>query len=119
MQVSIAGGVAMKLFDYMNEHNHEEVVFWSDKRVGLKAIVAIHSTALGPALGGVRMWPYLSEEEALLDVLRLSEAMTYKSSLAGLSFGGGKAVVIGDPLKDKSEQLYRAFGKFVNSPKNL
>ena len=105
----------MKLFDYMNEHNHEEVVFWSDKRVGLKAIVAIHSTALGPALGGVRMWPYLSEEEALLDVLRLSEAMTYKSSLAGLSFGGGKAVVIGDPLKDKSEQLYRAFGKFVNS----
>jgi len=99
----------------MKEHNHEEVVFWSDKQVGLKAIVAIHSTALGPALGGARMWPYQTEEEALLDVLRLSEGMTYKSSLANLSFGGGKAVIIGDPLKDKSERLFRAFGKFVNS----
>jgi leucine dehydrogenase len=105
----------MRLFNYMNEHNHEEVVFWSDKRVGLTAIVAIHSTALGPALGGVRMWPYQSEEEALLDVLRLSEGMTYKSSLANLNFGGGKAVILGDPLKDKNSRLFRAFGRFVNS----
>jgi leucine dehydrogenase len=105
----------MKLFDYMNQHNHEEVVFWADKATGLCAIVAIHSTTLGPALGGARMWPYGSEEEAILDVLRLSECMTYKASLAGLNLGGGKAVIMGDPAKDKSEALFRAFGKFIDS----
>ena len=105
----------MKLFDYMGQHNHEEVVFWADRIAGLKAIVAIHNTTLGPALGGVRMWPYRSEEEALVDVLRLSECMTYKASLAGLNLGGGKAVIIGDPATDKSEALFRAFGKFVDS----
>ena len=105
----------MKLFNYMDKHNHEEVVYWMDKAADLKAIVAIHSTTLGPALGGARMWPYASEEEALLDVLRLSEGMTYKSSIAGLNLGGGKAVIIGDPAKDKSEALFRAFGKFIDT----
>lgn len=105
----------MELFDYITTHNHEEVVFWADKETGLKAIVAIHNTTLGPALGGCRMWPYATEEEALLDVLRLAEGMTYKSSVAGLNLGGGKAVIIGDPARDKSEALFRAFGRLVDS----
>jgi leucine dehydrogenase len=105
----------MRIFNYMDEHNHEELVFWSDKAVGLRAMVAIHDTTLGPALGGTRMWPYESEDEAILDVLRLSEGMTYKSSVAGLNFGGGKAVIIGDPATDKSEALFRSFGKFIES----
>jgi leucine dehydrogenase len=105
----------MKIFGYMVDHHHEEVAFWADKATGLKAIVAIHSTVLGPALGGTRMWPYPTEEEALLDVLRLSEAMTYKASVAGLDLGGGKAVIIGDPAVDKSDALFRSFGRFINS----
>jgi leucine dehydrogenase len=105
----------MELFKYMQKHNHEEIVFWSGKHSGLKAIVAIHSTVLGPALGGTRVWPYKTEEEAILDVLRLSEGMTYKASVAGLNLGGGKAVIIGDPAKDKSEALFRSFGRFVES----
>lgn len=105
----------MKIFDYMADHHHEEVAFWADKSSGLQAIVAIHSTVLGPALGGTRMWPYSSEEEALLDVLRLAEGMTYKASVAGLDLGGGKAVIIGDAAVDKSEALFRSFGRFVNS----
>jgi leucine dehydrogenase len=105
----------MKLFDYMLDHHHEEVAFWADKATGLTAIIAIHSTVLGPALGGTRMWPYQTEEEALLDVLRLSEGMTYKASVAGLDLGGGKAVIIGDPAVAKSEALFRSFGQFVNS----
>jgi leucine dehydrogenase len=94
---------------------HEEVVYCYDKSAGLKAIIAIHNTALGPALGGTRMWSYKNEEEALTDVLRLSKGMTYKASAAGLNLGGGKAVIIGDPSKDKSEAMFRAFGQFVNS----
>jgi leucine dehydrogenase len=94
---------------------HEQVVFCNDPEVGLKAIIAIHSTALGPALGGLRMWPYRSEEEALVDVLRLSRGMTYKAAVAGLNLGGGKAVIIADPAKDKSEGLFRAFGRHVES----
>lgn len=94
---------------------HEKVVFCTNKDVGLKAIIAIHNTTLGPALGGTRMWPYKNEQEALVDVLRLSAGMTYKASAAGLNLGGGKAVIIGDPKKDKSEGLFRAFGAFVNS----
>ncbi|MFQ5576339.1 MAG: Glu/Leu/Phe/Val dehydrogenase dimerization domain-containing protein, partial [Anaerolineae bacterium] len=105
----------MNLFKYMTNHNHEQVVFWSDKQAGLKAIVAIHDTTLGPALGGTRMWPYKTEEEALLDVLRLSEGMTYKASVAGLDLGGGKAVIIGDPATDKSDALFRSFGRFVDA----
>lgn len=103
----------MKAFTAMSEHNHEQVVFCQDRDSGLRAIIAIHNTTLGPALGGTRMWPYKSEEEALNDVLRLSRGMTYKSAAAGLNFGGGKAVIIGDPQKDKSEVLFRAFGRFV------
>lgn len=95
--------------------SHERVVFCTNKDVGLKAIIAIHNTTLGPALGGTRMWPYKNDQEALVDVLRLSAGMTYKASAAGLNLGGGKAVIIGDPKKDKSEGLFRAFGAFVNS----
>lgn len=103
-------------FELIQKHGeHEEVIFCHNKDVGLKAIIAIHNTALGPALGGTRMWNYKSEEEALVDVLRLSRGMTYKASAAGLNLGGGKAVIIGDPKKDKTEGLFRAFGTFVNS----
>ena len=95
--------------------DHEQVVFCHNKDVGLKAIIAIHNTALGPALGGTRMWNYKTEEEALVDVLRLSRGMSYKASCAGLNLGGGKAVIIGDPKTQKSEALFRAFGRFVGS----
>jgi valine dehydrogenase (NAD+) len=94
---------------------HEQVVFCADPASGLRAIVAIWSTALGPALGGTRFYPYASEEAALADVLNLSRAMAYKNSLAGLDLGGGKAVIIGDPARDKSEALLRAYGRFVES----
>jgi leucine dehydrogenase len=99
----------------MYEMGHEEVVFFQDKTCGLKAIIAIHDTTLGPALGGTRMWPYANEDEALIDVLRLSRGMTYKAAVSGLNLGGGKAVIIGDPKKDKSEALFRSFGRFVES----
>jgi len=106
----------MGTFEVIEKHgDHEEVVFCHDKTVGLKAIIAIHNTSLGPALGGTRMWNYKSEDEALIDVLRLSRGMTYKAAAAGLNLGGGKAVIIGDPKTDKSEGLFRAFGQFVNS----
>ena len=84
-------------------YEHEKVVFCNDKETGLKAIIAMHDTTLGPALGGTRMWKYSSEEEALRDVLRLSRGMTYKAAISGLNLGGGKAVIIGDSSQDKSE----------------
>lgn len=99
----------------MEEFDHEQVVFFQDREIGLKAIVAIHSTVLGPALGGTRMWNYATEEDALRDALRLSRGMTYKAAAAGLNLGGGKAVIIGDPKKMKSELLFRTYGKFVNT----
>jgi leucine dehydrogenase len=103
-------------FELIEEHGgHEEVVLCTNKDVGLKAIIAIHNTTLGPALGGTRMWKYANDEEALVDVLRLSKGMTYKAAAAGLNLGGGKAVIIGDPKKDKSEALFRAFGRYVQS----
>ena len=95
--------------------NHEQVVFCNDESTGLKAIIAIHNTTLGPALGGCRMFPYESEDAALEDVLRLSKGMTYKCAAADVDFGGGKAIIIGDPTKDKSPELFRAFGQFVES----
>jgi leucine dehydrogenase len=95
--------------------NHEQVVFCQDKETGLKAIIAIHDTTLGPALGGCRFWNYAHEDEALFDVLRLSRGMTYKAAVAGLHLGGGKAVIIGDPTKLKSEKFFRRFGRFVHS----
>jgi valine dehydrogenase (NAD+) len=99
------------VFDRAPEH--EQVVFCRDRASGLRAIVAIYSTALGPALGGTRFYPYESEADALADVLNLSKAMAYKNALAGLDHGGGKAVIIGDPATDKSEPLLRAYGRFV------
>lgn len=106
----------MSTFELLSKHgDHEQVVFCQDKSVGLKAIIAIHNTALGPALGGTRMWNYASEEAALTDVLRLSKGMTYKAAAAGLNLGGGKAVIIGDAKTQKTEGLFRAFGQFVNS----
>ncbi len=105
----------MTIFKYTTEMGHEQVVFCNDKATGLKAIIAIHDTTLGPALGGCRLWNYPSEEEALYDVLRLSRGMTYKNAIAGLHLGGGKAVIIGDPKTVKSEALFRAFGRFVHS----
>ncbi|MCM2280852.1 MAG: NAD-binding protein [Bdellovibrionaceae bacterium] len=106
----------MDTFELISKHgDHEQVVFCHDKDIGLKAIIAIHNTALGPALGGTRMWSYKTEEEALVDVLRLSRGMTYKAATAGLNLGGGKAVIIGDPKTMKTEAMFRAFGRFVNS----
>ncbi|HVA60764.1 MAG TPA: Glu/Leu/Phe/Val dehydrogenase dimerization domain-containing protein [Mycobacteriales bacterium] len=103
----------MSVFD--RRTGHEQVVFCSDDASGLKAIIAIYSTALGPALGGTRFYPYATEDDALVDVLNLSRAMAYKAACAGLDFGGGKAVIIGDPATDKTEVLLRAYGRFVAS----
>jgi leucine dehydrogenase len=105
----------MDLFQQMAGMGHERVLFCSNPEVGLQAIIAVHSTILGPGLGGVRMWPYASMDEALLDVLRLSRGMTFKAAAAGLNLGGGKAVIVGDPKKHKSEALFRSFGRFVDS----
>jgi leucine dehydrogenase len=105
----------MGIFEAIETTAHEQVVFCHNKDAGLKAIIAIHNTVLGPALGGLRMWPYASEQEALDDVLRLSRGMTYKAAVSGLNLGGGKSVIIGDPKKDKSEALFRAFGRFIDS----
>ena len=105
----------MELFDTIHETEHEQIVFCHNKDAGLKAIIGIHNTTLGPALGGTRMWPYATEEEALRDVLRLSRGMTYKAAVSGLNLGGGKAVIMGDPREDKSEALFRAFGRFIDS----
>jgi valine dehydrogenase (NAD+) len=97
------------------DHRHEQVVFCADPTSGLRAIIAIYSTALGPALGGTRFHLYATEDEALADVLDLSRAMAYKNAMAGLDLGGGKAVIWGDPGRDKSEALLRAYGRFVQS----
>ncbi len=103
----------MKIFDYLQEDNYEQLIFFQSKDVGLKAIICIHNTALGPALGGTRLWNYQSEEEAIEDALRLARGMTYKNAAAGLNAGGGKAVIIGDPNKIKSEELFRTYGRFI------
>lgn len=108
-------GKAGSVLEQMANMDHEQVLFCNDEATGLKAIIAIHNTVLGPSLGGTRMWEYRDESEALTDVLRLSRGMTYKSSLAGLNLGGGKAVIIGNSRKHKSEALMRKFGRFVDS----
>ncbi|HVF33463.1 MAG TPA: Glu/Leu/Phe/Val dehydrogenase dimerization domain-containing protein, partial [Acidimicrobiales bacterium] len=100
---------------FRTDEAYEQVVFCHDAATGLRAIVAIHSTRLGPALGGTRFHPYASEDEALEDVLRLARGMTYKAAAAGLDLGGGKAVIIGDPRTDRSEALLRTYGRFVDS----
>lgn len=103
------------VFDLVDFDNHEQVVYCSDEASGLKAIIAVHSTALGPAAGGCRFWDYASDAEALKDVLRLSKGMTYKNAMAGLKLGGGKGVIIGNPKNLKSDALFKAFGNAVNN----
>ena len=105
----------MQLFDYMGKYGYEQLVMCSDPASGLRAVIAIHDTTLGPACGGTRIWPYATEEEALDDALRLSRAMTYKSATAGLSMGGGKGVIIADPNSQKTEALLRSYGRFVDT----
>ena len=103
------------IFGTLTTLGHEQVVFCNDQATGLKAIIAVHNTVLGPALGGTRMWNYSSEQEALTDVLRLSRGMTFKAAISGINLGGGKAVIIGDAKTMKTEAFLRRFGKFVNS----
>ncbi|MEN9323404.1 MAG: hypothetical protein RL699_1184 [Bacteroidota bacterium] len=103
------------VFGQLSFDNHEQIVFCQDKDTGLKAIIGIHNTVLGPALGGTRMWKYNNEWEALNDVLRLSRGMTYKSSISGLNLGGGKAVIIGNAKADKTPELITKFGQYVHS----
>jgi leucine dehydrogenase len=103
----------MKIFTYMEKYDYEQLLFCQDENSGLKAIIGIHDTTLGPALGGTRMWTYDSEEAAIEDALRLAKGMTYKNAAAGLNLGGGKTVIIGDPRKDKNEEMFRAFGRFI------
>jgi leucine dehydrogenase len=105
----------MEITDPAGPHDHEQVVFCQDRSSGLRAVIAIHSTRLGPSLGGTRFYPFRTESEAVLDVLRLSRAMTYKSAAAGLDHGGGKAVIIGDPHRDKHDDLMRAYARFIDS----
>jgi len=105
----------MEVFDRLDEHDYESVLYCRDEPSGLRAIIAIHDTTLGPALGGVRMFPYASEAEALTDVLRLARGMTYKAAISGCSLGGGKSVIIGDPRRDKSHRLLEAMGRFIES----
>ncbi len=104
---------SVELFEKLTQYDYEQLVFCQDKSAGLKAIIAIHDTTLGPALGGCRMWTYASEEEAVTDALRLARGMTYKAAAAGLNLGGGKTVVIGNSRTDKSEALFRALGRFI------
>ncbi|MCK9217286.1 MAG: leucine dehydrogenase [Firmicutes bacterium] len=103
----------MKIFSKLEEYDYEQIVFCQDKSSGLKAIIAIHDTTLGPALGGTRIYDYKTDEDAIEDALRLAKGMTYKNAALGLDLGGGKAVIIGDPKKIKNEALFRAFGRFV------
>ena len=95
--------------------NHEKILFCHDEKSGLKAIIAIHNTVCGPALGGTRMWNYSNNEEALIDVMRLSKGMTYKNAISSLNLGGGKAVILGDSKTQKSPELFMKFGEFVDS----
>ena len=105
----------MDTLAHMTEFGHEQLVACSEPSAGLKAFIAIHDTTLGPSCGGVRIWPHATEEAAVTDVLRLSRAMIYKSAVAGLPLGGGKALIWADPRTDKTEALLRAFGRFVDT----
>lgn len=112
---SIESQTTPEIFEQIVGYEHEQVVFCYDKSTGLQSIIAIHNTTLGPALGGTRMWQYENGQAALHDVLRLSRGMTYKSAISGINLGGGKAVIIGNPYKDKTEALLRRYGRFVDS----
>lgn len=107
----------MNWFEMMREEGHEQLVLCSEPSVGYQGIIAIHNTNLGPALGGTRFWNYATEEEAIVDALRLAKGMTYKAAVAGLNLGGGKSVIIGDPRTKRREMIFRAHGRFVNSLK--
>lgn len=115
MEIKELEKVEQGVYAQVSQMGHEQVVFCYDEPTGLKAIIGIHNTVLGPALGGTRMWNYASEQEALTDVLRLSRGMTFKAAISGLNLGGGKAVIIGDAATQKTEAFLRRFGKFVNS----
>lgn len=103
------------IFDKLVQHDYEQIVLVQDKATGLKGIIAIHNTVLGPGLGGTRMYNYANEKDAIIDVLRLSRGMTYKAAISGLNLGGAKAVLIGDPNKLKSEAYFRKFGRFIEN----
>src|SRR4051794_24146117 len=103
-----------RILDYMQQHRFKKVVICNDSDSGLRAVIAIHSTALGPATGGLRMWTYANEHDAIFDALRLARGMTYKYAAAGVNLGGGKAVIIGDPKRDKTEALMRAMGRMID-----
>ncbi len=105
----------MEFIDYMQANGHEELAVWTDGASGLKAFIAIHNRALGPALGGARIWPHPTDDLAIMDVLRLARAMTYKSAAAGLALGGGKGLIVADPRTDKTPALFRSYGRFVES----
>ena len=105
----------MQITEYMTEHGHQLFAAWTDPASGIKAFIAIHDTTLGPALGGTRIWPHETEEAAIMDVLRLSRAMTYKSAAAGLPLGGGKGLILADSHTDKTEALLRSYGRFVDT----
>jgi leucine dehydrogenase len=105
----------MQVFEKLAEYRYEQLVFCHDKATGLRAIIAVHDTTLGPALGGCRMYPYASEDDAIVDVLRLARGMTYKAAASGLNLGGGKSVIIGDPRTGKSEALFRSFGRYIET----
>jgi len=103
----------LSIFDLMDEYGHEELVFCYDRGTGLRAIIAVHDTTLGPALGGTRMWDYTSEDAAVAEALRLSRSMTYQGAISDCDTGGGKGILWGDPARDKSEAYFRAFGRFI------
>ena len=105
----------MHFVEFMQANGHQELAVWTDPAVGLKAFIAIHDTTLGPAMGGTRIWRYPTDDDAIMDVLRLAKAMSYKSAAAGLSAGGGKGLVVADPNTDKTEAMFRSYGRFVDS----
>ena len=105
----------MHFVEYMRANGHQELAVWTDPATGLKAFIAIHDTTLGPALGGTRIWPHATDDEAIMDVLRLAKAMTYKSAAAGLPLGGGKGLIVADPRTDKTEAMFRSYGRFIDS----
>lgn len=107
----------MEIFEYLKRYQYEELVLCHDAHSGLNGIIAIHDTTLGPALGGTRMWKYETETEAIFDALRLARGMTYKAAVAGLDLGGGKGVIMADPLTEKTEALWRSYGRYVESLK--
>jgi leucine dehydrogenase len=115
MDLGVGKGERMQVFEKLAEYRYEQLVFCHDKATGLRAIIAVHDTTLGPALGGCRMYPYASEDDAIVDVLRLARGMTYKAAASGLNLGGGKSVIIGDPRTGKSEALFRSFGRYIET----